>query len=129
VQNVIPALRITDYDRSRAFYVDGLGFRIIWEHRFEPHFPVFMEVSRDGLTFFLSQHKGDCQVGGLIYLYVPDVDAWYAELQGRGVSVQTPPTDQEWGLRDMRVDDPDGNHICICTRLRPRESQPPPGAP
>ncbi len=97
MQNVIPALRITDYDRSKAFYVDGLGFRIAWEHRFEPHFPVFMEVTRDGLTFFLTQHKGDCQVGGLIYLYVPDVDAWYAELQGRGVSVQAPPTDQEWG--------------------------------
>jgi catechol 2,3-dioxygenase-like lactoylglutathione lyase family enzyme len=28
MQNVYPTLRITDYEKSKAFYVDGLGFRI-----------------------------------------------------------------------------------------------------
>jgi catechol 2,3-dioxygenase-like lactoylglutathione lyase family enzyme len=32
VQNVYPALRITDYEKSKAFYVDGLGFQIEGEH-------------------------------------------------------------------------------------------------
>ena len=45
VQRVMPTLRITRYAQSRAFYVDGLGFRVDWEHRFEPHFPVFMQDS------------------------------------------------------------------------------------
>ena len=40
MQNVYPALRITDYEKSKSFYVDGLGFRIEWEHRFAPHLPV-----------------------------------------------------------------------------------------
>ena len=26
-----------------------------WEHRFKPHFPVFMEVARDGLVLFLTE--------------------------------------------------------------------------
>lgn len=64
VQQVVPALRITDYARSKACYVDGLGFHIDWEHRFEPHFPVFMQVTRDGLTFYLSEHAGIARLGG-----------------------------------------------------------------
>jgi catechol 2,3-dioxygenase-like lactoylglutathione lyase family enzyme len=27
MQKVYPALRITDYEKSKAFYVDGLGFQ------------------------------------------------------------------------------------------------------
>ena len=116
-QRVMPTLRITDYARSRQFYVDGLGFHVDWEHRFEPGFPVFMQVSRDGLAFFLTEHAGDCPVGALIHLYVPDVDAWFEELHGKGVRVQEPPTECLQGLRSMTVVDPDGNKLHICTRL------------
>ncbi|SDW69723.1 hypothetical protein SAMN05421681_102581 [Lysobacter enzymogenes] len=35
-QTVIPQLRILRADRSLPFYVDGLGFAVDWEHRFEP---------------------------------------------------------------------------------------------
>ena len=116
-QRVMPTLRITSYARSKAFYVEGLGFQIDWEHRFKPNFPVFMQVSREGLAFFLSEHTGDCSVGGLVHLYVPDVDAWYAEFQRRGVSVQEPPNQSLQGLRDMTIVDPDGNKLRVCTRL------------
>jgi catechol 2,3-dioxygenase-like lactoylglutathione lyase family enzyme len=118
MQQVVPALRITDCARSRAFYVDGLGFHIEWEHRFEPHLPVFMRVSRDGLAFYLTEHEGDCQVGGLVHLYVPDVDAWYAECLRKGVPVKEAPNESLAGLRDMTVVDPDGNQLRIGTRLR-----------
>jgi catechol 2,3-dioxygenase-like lactoylglutathione lyase family enzyme len=114
---VIPTLRITDEARSRAFYVDGLGFGVDWEHRFEPHLPVLLQVTRDGMTFYLSQHAMDCAVGGLIHLFVDSVDDWHAELRGRGVVPELPPTDQPWGLREMHLLDPDGNRLRICTRL------------
>jgi catechol 2,3-dioxygenase-like lactoylglutathione lyase family enzyme len=117
-QRVMPTFRITDYAASRRFYVDGLGFRIDWEHRFEPHLPVFMQVSRDGLAFFLSGHAGDCPAGGLIHLYVPDVDAWFVEFQARGVPVNEPPNEGLQGLRSMMILDPDGNKLHICTRLQ-----------
>ena len=118
MQQVVPALRITNYLKSKQFYVDGLGFRIIWEHRFESQFPVFMKVERDGLAFYLTEHEGDCQPGGLVHLYVPDVDAWYAELQRKGVPVKEAPKESIEGLRDMTVVDPDGNQLRICTRLK-----------
>ena len=63
MHQVVPTLRITNYARSKAFYVDALGFQIDWEHRFKPDFPVLMQVSRDGMALFITEHAGDCPVG------------------------------------------------------------------
>jgi len=109
-QRVIPTLRITDYGRSKAFYVERLGFEVEWEHRFEPHLPVFMSVVRDGMRLFLSEHTGDCQVGGLVHFVIPDVDTWYGEFQEKGVIVTEAPND-DLGFRNMTVTDPDGNQL------------------
>lgn len=117
MQQVIPALRITNYSRSKAFYVDGLGFQIDWEHRFEPHFPVFMQITRAGMSIYLSEHSGDCQVGGLVHFFVSDVDGWFHEFQSKGVPIQEAPNEALEGLRMMTVVDPDGNQLRICTRL------------
>jgi catechol 2,3-dioxygenase-like lactoylglutathione lyase family enzyme len=116
-QRVMPTLRIASYEKSKAFYVSGLGFTIDWEHRFEPHFPVFMQISRDGMACFLTEHTGDCPFGGLVHLYVPDVDAWFAEFQRNGIRVQEPPNEGLQGLRSMTIVDPDGNKLRFHTRL------------
>ena len=50
---------MTNEARSRAFYVDRLGFRVDWTHRFEPELPALLQVSRDGMTFYLSEHVMD----------------------------------------------------------------------
>jgi catechol 2,3-dioxygenase-like lactoylglutathione lyase family enzyme len=109
-QRVIPALRITDYERSKRFYVDSLGFRVEWEHRFQPHFPVFVSIVRDGMRLYLSEHTGDCQVGGLVHFLIPDVDAWYGEFKDRGIEASEPPN-SDLGFRNMTVTDPDGNQL------------------
>lgn len=122
-QRVVPTFRISDETRSRAFYVTGLGFHVDWAHRFEPHLPVLLQVSRDGMTLYLSQHAMDCAIGGLVHLFVDRVDDWHAELVARGVAVERPPTDQPWGLREMHLLDPDGNRLRICTRLATRSER------
>ena len=109
-QRVIPALRITQYARSKAFYLERLGFELEWEHRFEPHFPVFMSVVRDGMRLYLSEHAGDCQVGGLVHFVIPDVDVWHREFQHRGVQATDPPNN-DLGFRNMTVTNPDGNQL------------------
>ncbi|HKE02400.1 MAG TPA: VOC family protein [Planctomycetota bacterium] len=110
-QRVTPQLRSTSWERTRAFYEGGLGFKVQWEHRFEPGFPVFAEVARDGLSLFLTEHSGDCKVGGAAYIVVDDVDALHREIIGRGVKVLEPPEDTPWGTREMNVMDPDGNRL------------------
>ncbi|RAP75909.1 glyoxalase superfamily protein [Paenibacillus montanisoli] len=118
MQKVIPAFRITDYPRSKKFYVEGLGFRVDWEHRFEPHFPVFLQITKDDMTLYLTEHSGDCQVGGLIHFFVPDVDRWYDDLKHKpDITIAEPPNEDLEGLRTMTVVDPDGNQLRICTHL------------
>ncbi len=118
-QDVVPTLRITHYERSRAFYEEGLGFTVDWEWRHAPELPVFLQVRRGELALYLSEHEGDCRPGGCVHLYVPDVDELHAELHDRGVPIASPPTDQAWGNRDMVVLDPDGNRLVWCTPLHP----------
>lgn len=110
-QRVFPQLRMTNWARTRRFYVDGLGFAVDWEHRFEPGFPVFAQLTRDGLSLFLSGHAGDCQVGGAAYFVVDDVDALNGDIRRRGIVEAEPPDDTPWGRREMTVVDPDGNRL------------------
>jgi catechol 2,3-dioxygenase-like lactoylglutathione lyase family enzyme len=118
VQRVYPTLRILDADAARRFYVERLGFRVDWEWR--QGGPAFLQVSRGGLALYLSESPRDGEPGGLAYLYVPDVDAWQAELAEAGVELEEEPRDQPWGNRELRLRDPFGNRLCIATsRLRP----------
>ncbi|MFQ4138602.1 glyoxalase superfamily protein [Nodosilinea sp. PGN35] len=109
-QRVIPALRITQYERSKAFYLDQLGFELEWEHRFAPHLPVFMAVVCDRMRLYLSAHAGDCQVGGLVHFVVPEVETWHQDFLKRGVPVTVPPNN-DLGFWQMTIADPDGNQL------------------
>lgn len=112
---IVPTLRITDYEAAKKFYLEGLGFQVDFEHRFESGFPVFVQISRDGMRLYLTEHEGDCGGPGLVYFYVPNVDAWQAEFLTRGVVADDPPKDQPWGNRELQLTDPDGNRLRICT--------------
>jgi catechol 2,3-dioxygenase-like lactoylglutathione lyase family enzyme len=43
-----------------------------------------------------------------LYVYVDDVDALYEELVERGADILSAPVDTEYGLREIRVRDPQG---------------------
>jgi len=118
-QTVIPQHRITDARRSVVFYVDGLGFSIDWQHQFEPGFPIFIQATRDSQTIFLTEHTGDCQVGGAVYFLVKNVDTCHAEFASRGIVATKPLSDTSWGTREFVVTDPDGNRLRFATDLEP----------
>ena len=42
---------------------------------------------------------------------VSDVDALYALLTARGIELDEPPADQDWGARAFGLQDPDGNNL------------------
>jgi predicted enzyme related to lactoylglutathione lyase len=109
-QRVVPALRITNYERSKTFYLEQLAFRLEWEHRFGPNFPVFLSIARDGMQIYLSEHSGDCQVGGLVHFVIEDVHAWHREFTARGVQVTEAPNN-DLGFVNMTITDPDGNQL------------------
>jgi catechol 2,3-dioxygenase-like lactoylglutathione lyase family enzyme len=116
-QTVIPQLRITNAERSLAFYVDGLGFKVDWQHQFEPGFPLFFQITRDGQTIFLTEHTGDCEVGGAVYFRVPDARSLYAEFQQRGITATNGLDDTPWGTCEFLLTDPDGNRLRFANDL------------
>jgi len=107
-----PILRIFDEARAREFYVDFLGFKVDWEHRFEPGLPLYAQVSREGCVLHLSEHHGDASPGAAMRIESTDLDAFHAELATKNYKYahlgieQTP-----WGTRDMSVKDPFGNRL------------------
>ena len=116
-QTVVPQLRITKVRDSLPFYVQGLGFAVDWEHQFEPSFPRFLQLTRAGQTIFLTEHTGDCQIGGAVYFVVPDVDDCYRDFSAHGIGSIEGPEETAWGSREMVVTDPDGNRLRFATHV------------
>jgi hypothetical protein len=55
----IPILRMFSVEKTREFYLGFLGFKVEWEHRFEPALPLYMQVSRGDFVLHLTEHHGD----------------------------------------------------------------------
>ena len=123
-QSVIPQLRITDAKRSLAFYSGALGFVVDWEHQFEPGLPLFLQVTRQNQTLFLTEHAGDCKPGGAVFFWVENSDACYAEFTSKGVIPSKPISTSSYGTREFVVTDPDGNRLRFATDLEPEGSSP-----
>jgi catechol 2,3-dioxygenase-like lactoylglutathione lyase family enzyme len=106
-EEAIPVLRVADAGAAVSWY-ERLGYAKEWEHRFEPSFPAFVSVARDGQArLFLSEHRGDARPDTLVCLRVSDLDTVAREFD-------TPVHEQPWG-REVHLSDPDGNRLRIGT--------------
>jgi hypothetical protein len=118
VDRVVPILRIFDVGKTREFYVDFLGCRVDWEHRFEPQAPVYMQVSRAGLVLHLSEHHGDASPGATVYVEVVGLDDLHRELTARQYRYMRPAIEAvPWNARVMEVTDPFANRIRFTERV------------
>jgi hypothetical protein len=102
--DVVPILRVADAAVAAQWYA-RLGFTVEFEHRFEPHLPLYVGIRRDGSQIHLSEHEGDARPGTLVYVWVDDVDAIAAEF---GITVDEAP----WG-REISLTDPDHNRLRV----------------
>ena len=68
-----------------------------------------MSVARGDVRLYLSEHTGDAPPGGLVHMYVNNIDSVSSEF---GV-----PVDEE-GLagRECDLEDPDGNRLRVAAR-------------
>lgn len=108
----IPILRIFSVEKAREFYLDYLGFKADWEHRFEPVLPLYMQVSRGGLLLHLSEHHGDCTPGAKVFVETKGVAALHAELAAKAYNYLRPGLEREpWGATTLTVTDPFMNRI------------------
>ncbi len=110
-RRVVPILRIFDVAKAREFYVDYLGFRIDWEHRFTETAPLYMQVSRDGMVLHLSEHHGDGTPGSAVYVETLGVRAYHSELQEKKYRYLNPGVGVDEIGTCMTVIDPFGNTL------------------
>ncbi|MDH6198708.1 catechol 2,3-dioxygenase-like lactoylglutathione lyase family enzyme [Mycobacterium frederiksbergense] len=98
-------IRPVDYQKSVAFYRDLIGLAIAREYGAGTVFYAGQSLIE------LAGHHTPAESGeftGALWLQVRDVYAAQAELQGRGVPIARPATQEPWGLHEMHVTDPDG---------------------
>jgi catechol 2,3-dioxygenase-like lactoylglutathione lyase family enzyme len=115
-ERTIPILRMFDEAKAREFYLGFLGFTLDWEHRFEDDLPLYMQVSRAGLTLHLSEHHGDGTPGSIVFVAMKGIADYQKELAARTYTYGRPGIeDMPWG-KVMTVIDPFGNRIRFCER-------------
>jgi glyoxalase superfamily protein len=108
----IPILRIFSAEKTQEFYIGYLGFKVDWEHRFEPSLPLYMQVSRGSLLLHLSEHHGDCTPGAKVFVEMTGVALLHAELAAKNYSYLRPGLEKApWGATTLTVTDPFMNRI------------------
>lgn len=122
--DAIPILRMFDVKKTKAFYVDRLGFQVDFEHRFEAGFPLYMQVSRPGLRLHLSEHNGDATPGSAVFIEMTGLDAFQAEIRARGsrAEVEEGPVP---GMRVLQLWDPVSNRLRFAERRTDRPASTP----
>jgi catechol 2,3-dioxygenase-like lactoylglutathione lyase family enzyme len=116
MSTVSPILRIFDYDKAIEFYVNWLGFKIDWEHEFEPGTtPKYIQISLRDIMLHLSEHHGDASPGSHIRINdFKDLAAYNKELKDKNYKYGRPGLEiPEWNEKAiyMTVYDPFGNRV------------------
>lgn len=105
----IPTFRILDYQTAINFYVDFLGFKIDWEHRFEPTDPVYMQISKNGLILHLSENKR-FTTNVIIFVDTKNITEFHKELQERNPTTKIQDILRtNWQTLQLEIEDPFGN--------------------
>lgn len=113
---ITPILRIFDEAKAREFYVDFLGFKVDWEHRFEPDLPLYMQVAKDDCIIHLSEHFGDGSPGAHLRIEISGLDEFRQLLLAKKYKNARPGCeDTPWGTREMTISDPFGNSLTFAT--------------
>lgn len=103
-------LRPVDYEKTLAFYRDGLGLAVHREYG-------------AGTVFFAGQSlieiaaHGGSEVSqnfdGAVWLQVRSAESATEELLGRGITIERGAKQEAWGLIEMWIRDPDGVPIVL----------------
>lgn len=110
-EQAVPIVRIFDVAKAHDFYLGFLGFKVDWEHRYGANFPLYTQVSREGLRLHLSEHAGDATPGGNMVVYMKGIRAFHRELTDKNYRYMKPGLEDEGTRLEVEVIDPFNNHM------------------
>jgi uncharacterized glyoxalase superfamily protein PhnB len=112
VARVVPIFRIFDVSKAKEFYVDYVGFKVDWEHRFDDNSPLYMQISLGALVIHLSEHYGDACPGSAVRLEVTRLRAFHQRLSAKQYRYLNPGIEETpWDSICMNLLDPFGNRL------------------
>jgi catechol 2,3-dioxygenase-like lactoylglutathione lyase family enzyme len=115
---ITPILRIFDEAKAREFYVEFLGFKVDWEHRFETDLPLYMQVSKEDCILHLSEHFGDGSPGAHIRIEMTGLDEFQQSLVSKRYKHARPGIENTpWKTREMTIADPSGNRLTFASSI------------
>jgi uncharacterized glyoxalase superfamily protein PhnB len=111
MERAIPILPIDNLQTAKSFYVDKLGFSVLYEVSYDSNGGL-LGLSRGSIRITL-----DCPMEGhgrnaCVSLEVADADAFHREWSPL-VDVLRPPKNESWGARTFDLIDPFGNTIFV----------------
>lgn len=121
---VLPILAVKNYEASKQFYTNVLGWNLMVEMPGADGVMNFGFVSlgEKGMFGISANDAPEPRGSGVAFMvYVPDemdIDAYYADVQARGLHVAQPIADQYWGDRSFGFADPDGYFIMVAKTLK-----------
>lgn len=107
---VLPAVSVVDTAR---FYADKLGFdvEILWQS------PPYAVVARGQTIIEFGEGRKTYAGSGVCVIFVSNVDTVYEEYTGRGIEFVGDIADRDYGSRDFRIRDNNGNMLIFSSPL------------
>lgn len=111
---VVPVFHVRDLQASLAFYRDRLGLQLAWTWEEPP----IASLCAEGFQVMLKQVPADEVHAAEIYVEMSGIDAFHDALVAAGCPLSVPLRDRPYRMRDLRIDDPDGNQLSFGEPLR-----------
>ena len=104
-----PIMVVSDAKTAAQFYEDTPWFTIdvLCEN------PCYACVSRDGIIIELGASRPDYVGGCACIVHVSNIESLYNEFKAKGVVLVGDITGQEYGSKDFRIRDNDGNLLAF----------------
>lgn len=119
-----PSLTVNDLDKSLAWYRDVVGFAVeeTWK---DDGRVVGVSLKAGNVSFMIGQDdwkKGRNRTKGegfrMFCMTKGSIDDLAKKIEKRGGRLDSQPTDQPWGVRDISLTDPDGFKLTIAVAKR-----------
>jgi len=124
VRAVVFSLTAKDLSKSVAWYRDVLGFAVDYQNEKDGK-PSSAGIRSGCSKIFLNQDDGGRgwerakgEGFSITFDTAQDVDALAARIKARGTPLAMEPADMPWGVRMLRVADPDGYKLGIWRPLK-----------